>query len=75
MDTVIFTGSMSLEEFKEDRPRQYQILKESGELEKYFVAPPPKKLIRRARIFGSIALAIGLLTVVSIIYSMLFLYN
>jgi cytochrome b subunit of formate dehydrogenase len=75
MDTVIFTGSMSLEEFKEDRPRQYQILKESGELEKYFVQPPSKKLVRRARIFGSLALLIGLLTVLSIIYSMLFLYN
>lgn len=59
MDTVIFTGSMSLEEFKEDRPRQYKILKESGELEKYFVKAPTQGLLRTSRIFGTIALTIG----------------
>ncbi|MBU1099470.1 MAG: cytochrome b/b6 domain-containing protein [Bacteroidetes bacterium] len=75
MDTVIFTGSMSLEEFKEDRPRQYKILKESGELENYFVAAPKKGLLRASRIFGTVALLIGLTTVLMIIYSMLFLYQ
>ena len=33
IDTVIFTGGMPLEEFKHDRPREYQQLVESGELE------------------------------------------
>jgi hypothetical protein len=33
IDTVIFTGGMPLEEFKKDRPREYQEMVERGELE------------------------------------------
>lgn len=75
MDTVIFTGRVPLEEFKEDRPRQYKYLKESGKLESRLVGPPSKQLLRAGRIFGFIALTTGLLLVVMIIYSMLFLYQ
>lgn len=75
MDTVIFTGSMSLEEFKEDRPRQYKILLESGELEKYYVEKPDGKLLKTARIFGFSALTVGMLLIILIIYSMIFLYK
>lgn len=75
MDTVIFTGSVPLEEMKKDRPREYQMLVEEGKLEEYLEGEPPKKLIRAARIFGFIALSLGLLLIVLIIYSMLFLYR
>ena len=33
MDTVIFTGHMPLEHFKHERPREYQEMKDSGELD------------------------------------------
>lgn len=75
IDTVIFTGCMSLEEFKEDRPRQYEKLLESGELEKYIVEKPEKNFVRAARIFGFTALTIGMIMIVLIIYTMIFLYQ
>ena len=40
MDTVIFTGGIPLEEFKADRPREYQELVESGELEERLIPAP-----------------------------------
>lgn len=75
MDTVIFTGSVPLEEFKEDRPREYEILIKENKLNDRIVAPPSPALIKAAKIFGFIALVIGLLTVVLIIYSMIFVYK
>jgi len=75
MDLVIFTGRVELEEFKEDRPRQYAILKESGKLEEKLREAPPVWMERWARIFGFTALITGILTVVLIIYSMIFLYQ
>lgn len=75
MDTVIFTGRVPLEEFKEDRPRQYQQLVESGELEKYIVDAPNPMLIKAARIFGSVALSLGVSLILITIFSILFLYN
>lgn len=75
MDPVIFTGCVSLEELKRDRPRQYAALVESGRLEEHLVEAPSRKLERAARIFGLTALSIGILTIVMIIYSMVFLYR
>jgi len=75
IDTTIFTGSMSIEEFKEDRPRQYKILMENSELDERLVDPPPEWLVKAARIFGFTALTIGMIIILMIIYSMIFLYN
>ena len=75
MDTVIFTGSVELEEFKEDRPRQYKQLVKDGELENMYVDPPNPKFLKIARIFGFTALTLGLLLVISVIISMLFFYT
>src|SRR3989338_687970 len=75
MDTVIFTGRVPLEELKEDRPQEYKELVESGELEKLLAPPPTKLFVRRAKIFGAIALAIGLTLVVLIILAEVFGYR
>ncbi|OGU58650.1 MAG: hypothetical protein A2V66_03840 [Ignavibacteria bacterium RBG_13_36_8] len=75
MDPVIFTGSVTIEEMKKDRPREYTLLKESGELEKKMVEPPSPLLEKAARIFGFTALSIGLLIIILIIYSMIFYYK
>jgi len=76
MDKVIFTGLIPLEEFKEDRPREYEELKASGELEKRLVKTTiSPKLLRTSTIFGSIALIIGILLIALIIYSVLIGYN
>ncbi|NOX19096.1 MAG: hypothetical protein GXO87_12555 [Chlorobi bacterium] len=75
MDTVIFTGGVPIEEFKEDRPREYETLQESGELEGKFMAPPSQAFTTIAKIFGFSALITGIIIIILIIYSMVFLYN
>jgi len=40
MDPVVFTGRMPLEKFKEERPREYQEMVDSGTLEKHLCEPP-----------------------------------
>lgn len=75
MDVVIFSGRIPLEEFKLDRPDEYNKLVESGELEKYFVEPYQPIVIKAIKIFGWTALTIGLSMVLWIIYAMLFVYR
>ena len=75
MDIVIFSGSVPLEEFKLDRPEEYQKLVESGDLDKYLVEPYPPIVIRAIKVFGWTALSIGLSMVLWIIYAMIFVYR
>ena len=75
IDLTIFTGSMSIDELKEDRPRQYKALMESGELDERLVDPPSPLLVKIAKIFGFTALFIGISIIIMIIYSMIFLYK
>ncbi|MHC4490797.1 MAG: cytochrome b/b6 domain-containing protein [Planctomycetota bacterium] len=75
MDPVIFTGRVTLEELKYDKPREYEALVASGELEKEMVDPFPKAVEHSFRVFGFIALGIGLLLIGLIVYTMLFGYR
>lgn len=76
MDTVIFTGVVPVEEYKKDRPREYQELKNSGKLKKLVVKKEmTTKWEKAVKIFGYIFLSLGLTLVVLIIYSMLFGYK
>jgi hypothetical protein len=75
MDTVIFTGRVPLEEFKADRPREYEQMVASGTLDENLVPPLPPSLVRGFRIFGTIALTIGLLLVFLIVWAEVFGYR
>ena len=75
MDIVIFSGRIPLEEFKLDRPDEYNKLVERGELEKYFVEPYQPIVIKAIKVFGWTALTIGLSMVLWIIYAMIFVYR
>jgi len=75
MDTVIFTGRVPLEEFKKDRPREFQELVETGELESKLVEPLPPLVVRGLKIFGATALTIGLILVILIIFAQIFGYR
>ena len=75
IDTVIFTEGMPLEEFKRDRPREYERLVESGELNERMMEEPAARDIRMWRRLGFTALTIGLLLIGLIIYAMLFAYR
>jgi cytochrome b subunit of formate dehydrogenase len=76
MDTVIFTGTVPYEEFKHDRPREFEELKKSGRLKKIVTKREHRpKWERTVKIFGYLFLALGLSLTILIIYSMLFGYN
>ncbi|MCP4583578.1 MAG: hypothetical protein GY839_18365 [candidate division Zixibacteria bacterium] len=75
MDTVIFTGRVPLEELKEDRPREYEELIKSGELDKHMKEPLPDYVVNSLKIFGACALFIGLTLIVLIIYAEVFGYR
>ena len=75
MDVVIFTGRMPLEEFRRDKPAEYEALVKAGTLEKHLVEPYPPIVLRAVRIFGWTALTLGFGIVVWIIFAMVFTYR
>jgi cytochrome b subunit of formate dehydrogenase len=75
MDLVIFTGRMTLKEFRQDKPAEYEALVKDGSLEEHLVDPYPPIVIRTVRLFAWAALATGFSIVIWIIYAMLFVYR
>ncbi|HUI54480.1 MAG TPA: hypothetical protein VLY04_05890 [Bryobacteraceae bacterium] len=75
IDTVIFTTGMPLEEFKRDRPREYQEMVESGKLEENLMPAPPERSVRFWRRLGFTALGLGLVMIALIVYAMIFAYR
>ncbi len=75
MDIVVFSGRMPLEEFKRDKPLEYEELVRTGKLDERLVESYPPVVIRAIRAFGWTALTIGLSIVVWIIYAMIFAYR
>lgn len=71
MDIVVFTGKMSLERFKKERPLEYQRLVDNNELEDYFVDAPTLEERRAAYFWGSIFLTIGIALAVGIVWALL----
>ena len=71
MDLVVFTGKMSLERFKAERPLEYQRLLDNNELEDYLVDPPSKRQIREAYVVGTVFLTIGIMLAIFIIWALL----
>ncbi|NOZ47583.1 MAG: hypothetical protein GXO79_12500 [Chlorobi bacterium] len=72
MDTVIFTGYVPLDEFKNDRQREYEELEKSGRLNDILIKKEMSKTkLKWIKTFGFIFLAIGVTLVVLIIYSLL----
>ena len=73
MDTVIFTGKVAVEEYQEDRPREFDQLEKSGNLsqvlEKTQFSEQRMKLVR---FFGYLFLFTGIILVILIIYSLVF---
>jgi len=61
LDTVMFTGAVTLEEFKREHTVEYARLVETGELERYRVPGPSPAMALGSRILGFSLIAIGLL--------------
>jgi len=75
MDPVIFTGRMTLAELKYDKPDEYEERIRTGTLDDYLVDPFPKPVEKGFKVFGFIALAVGLTLISLIVYTMLFGYR
>jgi thiosulfate reductase cytochrome b subunit len=75
MDTVIFTGRMSIEELREDRPREYRNMVKKRDFKDRLVEPLPDYVVRGMKIFGALALIIGLALIVLIIWAQVFGYR
>jgi cytochrome b subunit of formate dehydrogenase len=75
IDTVMFTGRVSVDELRHDKPREYEALVADGGIERHHVDPLPAPAERVARAFGFTFLAIGLLLIAFILYSMLVGYR
>jgi cytochrome b subunit of formate dehydrogenase len=72
MDTVIFSGRVPLEEFIEERPREYDELVKSNKLDGLLEKPPTKKFMIGARLFGFCALGIGVVLIGLVLWTMVF---
>jgi len=73
MDTVIFTGKVLIDEYKEDRPREFEELEKSGKLESLTEKSEfSKKQMKWIKFFGYIFLFTGIVQVIFIIFSLLF---
>jgi len=73
MDTVIFTGVVPVEEYKNDRQREVQELEDRGELDRKVVdTEVHSSWLKLVKIFGFTALFIGIVLVLLIIFSLLF---
>lgn len=71
LDPAIFTGRITEEEFRKERPVEYERLNQNGTLEMMRADPPALWLKNMARIVGFSALAVGIL-VISLIIGTLF---
>jgi cytochrome b subunit of formate dehydrogenase len=71
IDKVIFTGVVSEEELRHERPAEYDRIAASGRLEELISASPPPATLIWARIWALFALTVGLALVVLTIYALL----
>ena len=72
---AVFTGRMTVDELKYDKPDEYKEMIASGKLEEHLVEPFPKQAEKAIRIFAYVTLTIGLTLIALIVYSMLFGYR
>jgi len=71
MDTVVFTGRMSLERFQEERPLEYQRLVATNRLDSMLAPAPTRTELLRAYVFGFAAVAVGVALAVGIFVALL----
>ena len=72
MDTVIFTGHVELEEYKTDRPKEWEEIEISGNMDRVVVKEEiTKSWMKIVKSFGFLFLFIGILLVILIIYSLI----
>ncbi|MCB9576030.1 MAG: cytochrome c3 family protein [Polyangiaceae bacterium] len=71
-DAVMFSGKVTEEELRHERPAQYERMKEAGELENYTQLGEWKQWKLIVNIFGAAAIALGLTLSAAIFYALVF---
>jgi len=71
MDTVIFTGRITLDELQHERPEEYARLVREGRLEAHLTTERPDWVHRTGRAVGISAVVLGLLMVGLIVFALL----
>ncbi len=66
-DVVMFTGAVSLEEFRHEHKVEYQRLVDTGELEKHLVDAPSRPMTRASKVLGITLLIFGLTLLVLVV--------
>ena len=72
MDPVIFTGVVPEEEFRDERPGEYQRLVREGRLASFVAAPPTPGMRRYGYIVGGLALTTGVFLFVLILHAVFY---
>jgi predicted CXXCH cytochrome family protein len=67
LDIVMFTGAVSLEEFKREHAAEYKRLVDSGELEQHLVDVPSRPMTLGSRILGFTLIGTGLILLVLVV--------
>jgi len=60
LDIVMFTGAMTLEDFRHEHGVEYQRLVDTGQLDKYLVDAPSVPMTLASRILGTVLIIVGL---------------
>lgn len=71
MDPSVFTGRVPLERFKEERPREYQRLVATQQLERMLRPAPTRAELVRAYVFGFAAVAVGVALAIGIFVALI----
>jgi cytochrome b subunit of formate dehydrogenase len=72
MDMVMFTGQVTEDELREERPAEYDRLKRHGQLESLAAPPEPSWVSGGGRVVGTLAVATGLVLLVFIVRGFFF---
>ena len=67
MDPVIFTGTVTEHELREERPAEYERLAHEGRLAQFESDPPSRRSYLAGRSIGAVAVTLGLVMVILII--------
>ena len=71
MDPAIFTGVVSVDRVRSERPAEYQRLESSGKLPGLYVQPPSKGRLLFAYSFGLACAIAGVLLITAILWSVI----
>jgi cytochrome b subunit of formate dehydrogenase len=71
MDSVMFTGRVTLKEMEEERPEEFARLTRTGRIDDLASAAAPRWVYRLGRTAGGIAVVLGLLMVALIVFAIL----